>query len=108
MEKITLTKPFKLENGKEITELSLNFDELCTADFRQISKLESQISDNLSVDAKDMAKPRNLTFEFQLASGFVAALKSTDGLQISDFTRLPMKDAMQIADTASFFWLDVD
>ena len=24
MEKITLTKPFKLENGKEITELALN------------------------------------------------------------------------------------
>ncbi len=108
MEKITLTKPFKLMDGKEITELSLNFEELSTADFRQIRKLESQISDNLSVDAQSMAKPRNLSFEFHLASGFVAAVKATDGLQISDFTRLPMRDAMNIAESAGFFWIGVD
>lgn len=108
MEKITLTKPFKLENGKEILELSLNFDELSTSDFRQIKKLELQISDDKSIDAQSMAKPRNLSFEFQLASGFVAAVKATDGLQISDFTRLPMRDAMNIAESAGFFWLGVD
>ncbi len=108
MEKITLAKAFKLENGKEITELSLNFDELSTSDFRQIKKLELQISDDKSVDAQSMAKPRNLSFEFQLASGFVAAVKATDGLRIEDFTRLPMRDAMNIAETAGFFWLGVD
>ena len=108
MEKIALTKPFKLENGKEITEFSLNFDELSTSDFRQIKKLELQISDDKSIDAQSMAKPRNLSFEFQLASGFVAAIKATDGLQISDFTRLPMRDAMKIAEIAGFFWLGVD
>lgn len=108
MEKITLTKPFILQDGKEIIELSLNFDELSTADFRQISKLEAQISDNMSVHAENMSKPRKLSFEFQLASGFVAAVKGTDGIQIADFTKIPMRDAMNIAQTASFFWLGVD
>lgn len=108
METIALTKPFKLENGKEITELSLNFDELSTSDFRQISKLESQISDNLSVDAQRMAKPRNLSFEFHLASGFVAAMKGTEGLKVTDFSRIPMRDAMAIAENAGFFWQGVD
>ena len=108
MEKITLTKPFKLQDGKEITELSLSFDELSTADFRQISKFEAQISDQMSMSAEKMTKPRDLSFEFQLASGFLAAIKGTEGLQISDFTRIPMRDAMKIAESAVFFWLDVD
>lgn len=108
MEKLTLTKPFKLADNREITELSLQFDELSVADFRQIKKLEAQILDNMSVDAESMAKPKNLSFEFQLASGFLAAVKGTDGLQIGDFTRLPMSDAINLARTASFFWLDVD
>ncbi len=108
METITLTKPFKLNDNREITELSLQFEELSVADFRQIRQLESQISDNKLVDAESMATPKNLSFEFQLASGFLAAVKGTDGLRIDDFTRLQMSDAMNIARTASFFWLDVD
>ena len=108
METITLAKPFRLSDNREISELSLLFDELSVADFRQIKKLESQISDNMSVDAESMAKPKNLSFEFQLASGFLAAVKGTEGLQIGDFTRLPMTDAISLAREASFFWLDVD
>ena len=108
MEKLTLTKPFKLTDNREITELSLQFDELSVADFRQIKKLEAQISDNKIVDAESMAKPKNLSFEFQLASGFLAAVKGTEGLLIDDFTQLPMTDAMNIARAASFFWLNVD
>ena len=108
MEKLTLTKPFKLADNREITELSLQFEALSVADFRQIRQLESQISDNKLVDAESMAKPKNLSFEFQLASGFLAAVKGTDGLRIDDFTRLPMNEAMNLARTASFFWLGVD
>lgn len=108
MEKITLSKPFKLKDNHEITELSLLLDDLSVSDFRQIRKLEAQISDNQIVDAESIAKPKNLSFEFQLASGFLAAVKGTEGLLIDDFTRLPMTDAMSIARTASFFWLNVD
>jgi hypothetical protein len=108
MEKITLSKTFKLKDNREITELSLLLDELSVSDFRQIRKLEAQISDNQIVDAESMAKPKNLSFEFQLASGFLAAVKGTEGLLIDDFTRLPMTDAMNIARAASFFWLNVD
>jgi hypothetical protein len=108
METIALTKPFKLQNEKEITELQLKFEDMSVADFRQVKKLEAQITDNLSMDAESMAKPRDMSFEFQLASGFLAAIKGTDGLMVDDFTRLPMRDAMTIAKTASFFWLGVD
>ena len=108
MQTISLSKPFKLQNEKEITELTLYFDDLSMADFRQIRKLEVQISDNLSLDAQTMAKPKNLSFEFQAASGFLAAVKGTDGLKIEDFTRIPMKDALSIAEQASFFWMGVD
>lgn len=108
MEKITLTKPFKLQDGREITELSLQFEELSVADFRQVNKLEAQISDNVTVNAESMAKPKNMSFEFQLASGFLAAMKGTEGLSASDFSRLSMKDSIMLAKTASFFWLDLD
>ena len=108
METITLSKPFALQDGKEITELSLRFEEMSVADCRQIKKLEALITDNRNVDAQDMAKPKNLSFEFQLASGFLAAVKGTAGLQIGDFTRLPLRDAMTVAETASFFWMGVD
>ena len=45
MEKLLLTKPFILQNGNELTEFSLYFDALATADFRQIRRLEAQITD---------------------------------------------------------------
>ena len=108
METIALLKPFKLQDGNEITELSIQFDELSVADFRQISKLESMISDNKTVDASNMTRPKPLSFEFHLASGFTAAIKGTKGLKIEDFTKLPMTDAMKLAESARFFWLGVD
>ncbi len=108
METIVLSKKFKLQNGTEVTELKLNFDELSVGDFRQIKKLESQISDTVTVDVRDMARPKSLSFEFQLASGFLAAVKGTDGLQISDFSKLPMVDSLALAQYANFFWLNVD
>ena len=108
MEKITLTKPFKLQDDRDITELTLKFEVLSTSDFRQISKLEAQISDQMAMSAENMAKPRKLSFEFQLASGFLAAVKGTDGLLISDFMRIPMIDSFSIAQAASFFWIGVD
>lgn len=107
MENFMLSKPFAIQDGNEITVFQLDFDNLSTADFRQIKKLEAQISDAGNVDATDLAKPKNLSFEFQLASGFLAAVKGTSGLLISDFTRLPMADALNLAQCASFFWFGV-
>lgn len=106
MEKITLTKPFRLENGEEIREFQLNFDDLSVADLRQVGKLEGMISSQ-TTSAADMATPKKLSFNFHLASGFLAAVKGTNGLSVGDFTRLPMTDAMALAQAASFFWLDV-
>lgn len=104
---IKLSKPFNLQNGKEITELSLCFEELSVADLLQVKKLEAQISDDKAVSVESMSKPKSLSFEFQLATGFLAAIKGTDGLLISDFTRISMTDALAIAEEASFFWLGV-
>lgn len=107
MEKLTLTKPFKLQNGNEITELNLKFEELSVADFRQVSKLEAMISDPQSVSLMEAVNDKQLKFEFQLASGFLAAMKGTDGIQIGDFTKLPMQDAINLAKLSGFFWVDV-
>lgn len=108
MKHFGLSKPFKLQDGREITEFQLNFEELSTADFRQISRLESMVSDTGTVALDEALKGKALSFKFQLASGFLAAIKGTPELQISDFSRLPMRDALELAQEASFFWLDVD
>jgi hypothetical protein len=108
MKKITLTKPFKLQNGKEISELQLNFSELSVSDLRQARKLESQISDATEIDLSSMLKIKAVSFEFQLSTGFLAAVKGTDGLLISDFLKIPMQDALAIAEVSGFFWLRVD
>ena len=100
---ITLTKPFTLQNGNEITELSLNFEELSVADFRQIRKFEALVSDVEAVSMMDAVNDKELKFEFQLASGFLAAIKGTDGLQASDFLRLPIHDALMLAKRQVFF-----
>lgn len=107
MEKFILSNPFKLQSGKEITEFSLRFDELSVADFRQICKFEAQITNAQSVSMMDAVNDRQLKFEFQLASGFLAAMKGTDGLKEDDFTRLSMQDSLALAKVASFFWLDM-
>ena len=108
METLQLRKQFKSITDKEISELSLDFEVLSVADLRQAKKLEALIADGMSVDLNDAVKAKMFTFEFQLASGFIAAVKATDGLSIDDFTKLGMGDALQLAQQASFFWLGVD
>ena len=103
MKTITLSTPFKLQDGREITEFQLNFEELSTADFRQIRKLEALVSNADSVSLMEAVNDKELKFEFQLASGFLAAIKGTDELQTSDFLRVPMQDALMQAKKASFF-----
>lgn len=46
MKTLTLSKSFTLQNGKEITEVTLDFEALTTADFRQVRRLEALIIDN--------------------------------------------------------------
>lgn len=107
MEKITLSKPFLLQNGISIEALHLDFNALSIADLRQARKLESQVCDVHEIDVSSMLKSKAISFEFQLASGFLAAIKGTEGLLISDFLKLPMQDALEIASVAGFFWLGV-
>ena len=108
MNALKLKKPFSIADGKEITELHLDFDALSVSDFRQAKKLEAIIVGSGSFDLNDAVKGKMFTFEFQLASGFIAALKGTEGLTIDDFTRLNMADALALAQQSSFFWLGVD
>lgn len=64
-----LSKPFRFQNVREINEFMFKFDELSAVDFCQISKREPQIFDTLDVNAADMLKPKNLSFEIPLALG---------------------------------------
>lgn len=101
MEKYTLLNPVG-----EIKELSFDFDSLTTGDLRQISKLESMIRDTMSACVKDLSQPKKLSFEFHLATGFLAAVKGTSGLNIIDFTRISMRDALAIEEKGSFFCMN--
>ena len=107
MKKLSLSKPFQLRNGNEISEFHLDFDSLSVADFRQVSRLEGMISDNRTVEL-DEAFSKKVSFKFQLASGFIAATKGTPGLTVEDFTQLPMKESLDLAQSAYFFWLGVE
>lgn len=108
MQTLELTKSITLGNGQKISALQLDFESLSVADFRQVKKLEALVSNAESVSLMDAVNDKELKFEFQLASGFLAAIKGTDGLQTSDFLRLPMQDALMLAKKASFFWLHAD
>lgn len=107
MKTLSLSKPFQLRNGNEISEFHLDFDSLSVADFRQVSRLEGMISDNRTVEL-DEAFSKKVSFKFQLASGFVAATKGTPDLTVEDFTKLPMKESLDLAQAAYFFWLGVE
>lgn len=63
MKTITLSKPFKLQDGREITEFQLNFEELSTADFRQIRKLEALVSNAESVSLMDAVNDKELSLK---------------------------------------------
>lgn len=104
MEILQLSKPFAIE-GKEVTELKLDFDALSTSDFRAAQRLKAMISDSQSFDASKMMAALRLDSEFQIAVGYVAACKGTQGLTTSDFLRLPMVDALKLGEMAfdSFF-----
>lgn len=106
MEKITLQRPINTDDAV-ISELNLDFDALTAADFRQISKLESMISDNTSMSVKDMGTPKKLSFEFHLATAFLAAVKGTQGLSVFDFTKLSMEDSLALEEQGAFFCMGV-
>lgn len=108
METLILTKPFTLQDGRELTEFTLDFDALATADFRQIRKLEAQITDNTSVNPSEFLSGLDLSDSFRVATGYLAAIKGTPGLRIDDFMKLPLKDATRLGTKAAFFFADVD
>lgn len=97
MEKLELSKPF-LVAGKEITELTLNFEALTTSDFKAAQSLKAMISDSTSMDVSKVCSQLRLDSEFQISVGFVAACKGTEGLNRADFLRLPMIDALKLGE----------
>ena len=107
MQNFKLSKPFKLANDEDLSAFQLDFESMSTSDFKQVSRLEAMVSDSGTIALDDALKGKALSFKFQLASGFLAATKGTPGLQVGDFSRLPMKDALELAQVTNFFWLGV-
>lgn len=108
MKTLTLSKSFTLQNGKEITEVTLDFEALTTADFRQVRRLEALIIDNSPTSVEQITSGGTFSNSFRVASGFLAAVKGTPGLSIDDFLKLPMKDTTRMGLEAAFFWAGVD
>lgn len=63
MVKLNLSNSFKLQDGREITELSLNLEDLSVADLRQIKKLEALVSNAESVSLMDAVNDKELSLK---------------------------------------------
>lgn len=100
-ETFKLSKAITLTNGQTITELKLKFEALTTADLRAASKIKSLIVDGKSLDVSKTLSILRLDPDFQMAVGFLAAIKGTEGLTQMDFLKIPLTDALLLGEAAA-------
>ena len=94
-------------SGCDISELNLDFEALSTADFRAAQKVRALISDSQSVDASKMFSVLRLDAEFQIAVGWIAACKGTEGVNQPDFLKLSLLDSLKLGEeTSNYFFTD--
>lgn len=101
---LDLLKPIHLSNGQEISQLQCDYDALTTADFRAAQKIKALVTDQKTVDPSKLSGMLRLDAEFQIAVGFVAACKATEGLTQIDFLKLSMLDAMLLGEQTSDYF----
>lgn len=106
MVEISLHKPITAQNGSELSAFKLEFEAITTADFRAAQKIKGLINDARQVDASELLAGLRLDSEFQIAVGFIAACKGTDGLTQADFLKLCMKDALMLGEAASDYFFE--
>ena len=99
-----LSKPLKTADGKEIADLTLNFDALSSADLRQADRLRMQMTDAKAVDAGKMMSVLRLDASFQMAVGWLAACKGTAGLRSTDFLSVALVDMLLLGEEASDYF----
>lgn len=99
-----LHRPLTLSDNTTISELTLDFSSLTTADFRAAQKLRSLISDAASIDASRMMSVLRLDSEFQIAVGWLAAQRGTPGLTQLDFLKLDIRDAVLLGEAAADYF----
>ena len=94
-------------SGRDITELNLDFEALSTADFRAAQKVRALINDAQSIEASKMFAALRLDAEFQIAVGWIAACKGTDGVNQPDFLKLSLLDSLKLGEeTSNYFFTD--
>ena len=99
-----LSRPIKTADGKEIADLTLNFDALSSADLRQADRLRTQMTDAKAVDAGKMMSVLRLDANFQMAVGWLAACKGTPGLHAQDVLSVSLVDMLLLGEEASDYF----
>ena len=101
---ITLKKPITIADGTVVDVLHCDFEALTTADMRAAQKVRALMVDGKSLDASKLMSVLRLDSEYQIAVGFVAACKGTQGLASLDFLKMGMLDAMLLGEAASDYF----
>lgn len=99
-----LHSPMTIASGAALSELSLDFESLTTADLRAAQKIRALACDPKAIDAGSLMGGLRLDSEFQIAVGFLAACKGTPGLTQTDFLRLSMLDAVLLGEEAADYF----
>ena len=99
-----LHRTLTLSDNTTISELTLDFSSLTTADLRAAQKLRALISDAASIDASKMMSVLRLDSEFQISVGWLAAQRGTPGLTQLDFLKLDIRDAVLLGEAASDYF----
>ena len=89
-----LSAPLTLLNGKEITELNLEYDQLTLSDLRTANKIVSMIGDSTVGNIDNGTLSPRLDPNLRTAVAFAAAIKGTPGRRVDDVRKVSMVDAL--------------
>lgn len=95
-----LSRPLMLLNGKEISELNLNYDVLSMADLKTANRIAKMITDSQAGDVDNATVSPRLDSNLRVGIAWVAAIKGTAGLGVNDALNLSLVDAVCLSEDA--------
>jgi hypothetical protein len=98
--RFNLSKPLRLSDGTEISELTLDWDSLSMADLKSAQRIANMVAENNNMSVEASVVSKRLDSNLQLGVSFVAALKGTKGLMLNDVLNLSLVDALCLSEEA--------
>lgn len=100
MSTFKLSKPLALMNGKEISELNLEWDALTLSDLKTANTIAKMVADPTVGGVDNGTFSPRLDPNLRVAIAWTAAIKGTPGLMRDDVLKLPMIDALCLGEEA--------